>query len=129
VAEVDPWATYEWLTSANPGRLTSSQRQLLALGALRTDLRTGGFGRYFFNSTGDSVLDALAAAEQSEAVELSSLVRQALEVLNASDPRDRDSRREALLLLEEEAFEELDSAYLALEAATDLDRFMRAVIV
>lgn len=124
----DPWAEYERIALADPTRLPAGHQRLLAVGSLRTELNNGGFDQYFLNSAGDLALIALEAAEQAGATELASLIRQALELLNAADPTDRTARQEALYRLKPEDFEPLDQAYLALETATDLDDVMRSVM-
>jgi hypothetical protein len=61
-------------------------------------------------------LFALETAEKAGATELASLIRQALKILNVADPTNRAARQEALQRLETEDFEQMDDAYLALEA-------------
>ena len=125
---MDPWAEYEQIALADPACLPAGHQRLLAVGSLRTELNNGGFDQYFFNSAGDLAAIAAAAAEQAGATELASLIRQALELLNAADPSDRMARQDALHRLKPEDFELLDQAYFALEAATDFDDLMRSLM-
>lgn len=124
----DPWAAYDQIAWAERGALTPEHLRLLAVGSLRTELNNGGFDQYFFNSAGDLVPIALAAAEEAGATELASLIREALNLLNATDPTNRTARQKALQRLEPEGFQLLDEAYLALEASTDLDGVMRSLM-
>jgi hypothetical protein len=70
----------------------------------------------------------LETAEKAGATELASLIRQALKILNVADPTNRAARQEALQRLETEDFEQMDDAYLALEATADLDGLMRSLM-
>ena len=124
----DPWAEYDQIALAERESLSADHLRLLAVGSPRTELNNGGFDQYFFNSAGDLVPIALGAAEEAGATELACLIRQALELLNVADPTNRTSRQEALRRLEPGDFQQLDEAYLALEAATDLDGLMRSVM-
>jgi hypothetical protein len=92
---------------------------------MRAGLNNGGFDQYFFNSAGDLVLDAIEAARSVGASELLALLQRAVEVLDVPDPTDRDARQDTLDELDDDAFADLDSEYLAMEAATDLDESMR----
>jgi len=128
MADDEPWAEYERLTGKDQARLTSSDRRLLALGGLRTEVNNGGFHQYFFNSAGDLVTDALDAAQGADAVGLASLIRRALATLNVPDPSDRLARQAALSRLRPEQFADIDDTYGALESSADLDSVMRAVM-
>lgn len=121
----DPWAEYERLSEADPDRLTDDERRLLALGRMRADLNNGGFDQYFFNSAGNSVVDAIDAADSAEATALAALVRRAVDKLGVSDPWDRDARQARLDEVDDDLFDDLDGEYQALEAASDLDEVMR----
>ena len=128
MADSDPWAEYERLTGKEQARLTPAERRLLALGGLRAEVNNGGFHQYFFNSAGDLVTDALDAAQIADADELTSLIRQALSMLNVPDASDRVARQDALSKLGPEQFADVDDSYYAVEASADLDSVMRAVM-
>lgn len=128
MGDVDPWVEFERLSRLDPAHLTHAQRRLLALGQLRADANNGGFDQYFFNSAGDLVLDALDAAEASGVTELVVLIRRALDLLSVQDPADREARQDALHDVDPEQFADIDDAYYALEASTDLDSAMRGFI-
>jgi hypothetical protein len=121
----DPGAEYERLSAADRNGLTDAERRVVAFGAMRAGLNNGGFDQYFFNSAGDLVLDAIEAARSVGASELLALLQRAVEVLDVPDPTDRDARQDTLDELDDDAFADLDSEYLAMEAATDLDESMR----
>jgi hypothetical protein len=124
----DPWAEYDQVALAERAGLSVDHLRLLAIGSLRTELNNGGFDQYFFNSAGDLVLIALAAAEEAGAVALAALIRQALDLLNVADPTNPTARQEALARLGPEDFQPLDEAYLTLEASADLDGLMRSLM-
>src|SRR5215472_3294021 len=96
VMPADPWAEYERIALADPACLPAGHQRLLAVGRLRDEVNNGGFDQYFLNSAGDLAAIAAAAAEQAGATELASLIRQALELLNAADPADRTARQDDL---------------------------------
>jgi len=89
----DPWAEYEQVALVDPANLSAGHRRLLAIGSLRDEVNNGGFDQYFFSSAGNLAPIALEAAEQAGATELTSIIRQALELLNVSDPTNRTARQ------------------------------------
>jgi hypothetical protein len=124
VTAVDPWSEYERLSGEDLSSLTPAERRFLSIGMLRTEVNNGGFHQYLFNSAGDSAPDDADAAHMAGAHDLAVLVRQALARLDLADPRDRRARQDALDDLEPEVFDDLDEAFYALEASTDLDGIM-----
>lgn len=120
-----PWGEYERLSQLDATTLTLRERRLVAFGEMRTELNNGGFDQYFFNSSGDRVLDAMAAVIETDAQRLAELLQRALDLLGASDPSDRAARQERLEAMDGDSFETLDAEYLSLEASLDLDQLMR----
>ena len=100
----------------------------MALGGLRTEVNNGGFHQYFFNSAGELAGVARDVARASGAADLADVVDRALSILNVSKVEDRDERQDALESIEPERFEELDEAYLKIEAESDLDALMSSVL-
>jgi Domain of unknown function (DUF4375) len=128
VTEVDPWSEYERLSGEELSSLTPAERRFLSIGVLRTEVNNGGFHQYLFNSAGDSAPDAADAAQMAGAHDLAALVRQAVGRLDVAEPRDRRARQNALDDLEPDSFEDLDEAFYALEASTDLDDVMAVLM-
>lgn len=119
---------YERLALRDSTALSAQERRLVAIGGLRTEVNNGGFHQYFFNSAGDLVDVARDAARSSGASELADLVERSLTILNVLNVEERDERLDALDSIEPERFEELDEEFLKIEAQTDLDALMRAVL-
>lgn len=128
MSEVDPWAAFERVSHVDRTCFTQADKRLLALGGLRDEVNNGGFHQYFFNSAGDLVADAVEGAEAVGVTELASLIRRGLDLLNVQDPANRAARQDALNKLDPEEFADIDDDYYALEASTDLDSVMRALM-
>jgi hypothetical protein len=124
----DPWVAVKHFSRVDPTRLSRADRRLLALGGLRTEVNSGGFHQYFFNSAGDLCADATDAAEAAGVTELAALIRRGLDLLNVQDPADRAVRQDALNSLDPAEFVHIDDDYYAIEASADLDSVMRALM-
>lgn len=128
MAESDPWELDERLAAREVVDLSPEQRRFVAVGRLRTEVNNGGFDQYFFNSAGDLAADALAGAQSGYAGGLAALIARAVSVLDVPNIGDRDARQSRLEAVDSDAFEELDAAFYALEASTDLDAVMRTLM-
>ena len=105
--------------------LTTLQRQLVALGELRTEVNNGGFHQYFFNSAGNTARESIAAAKDVALTPLVDLLEQALALLGGRYTQERSERQDLLEELDnEDSFEPLDRECCRLEGALDLDAFM-----
>lgn len=77
--------------------LTEPERVFRAIWELEADVNNGGFGQYFYNSSGDSAFHAAASLRAIGAEETARLVERANSVFpSGKPPRDR-GEREALL--------------------------------
>ena len=82
---------------------------LVAFGRLRAEINNGGFSQYFFNSSGDSAPDALAAAGAMGATEVAALLGRAMALLGDPYPLARASRQQRLEELEDMAEEPFET--------------------
>jgi hypothetical protein len=128
MAGSSPWELYERLSGDEVAGLSPEQRRLVAVGSLRTEVNNGGFDQYFFNSAGDLAADALAGARSANADELAAVIAHAISVLVLPEISDRDAGQDRLDAMDSDAFEELNQSFYALEASTDLDGVMRALV-
>ena len=77
--------------------LTEPERVFRAIWDLEADVNNGGFGQYYYNSSGDSAFHAVGSLMAIGAEETARLVERANSVFpDGKPPRDR-SEREALL--------------------------------
>jgi hypothetical protein len=56
------------------------------------------------------------------------VIARAISVLGLPEISDRDARQDRLEAMDSDAFEELNQSFYALEASTDLDGVMRALV-
>lgn len=127
-----PWAEYEVVALLPPHTLDDGKRLLQAIGLLRSEVNSGGFNSYFYNSPGDTAPDAVRAAEAGDCPQLARLVRSAMQLFGDEYPVDIDRRQEMIDEIEENdpaAWESLDDEYLRLEEDADLDGLMRRVLL
>ena len=121
----DPWSRVAELQLRPWESLTEPERQLVAIGELRTEVNNGGFHQYFFNSAGDAAPDAIAAATSLELTPLVDLVERAMALFDGRYTADRSARQDLLEELDiTGSFEALDTEFYRLEAALDLDTSM-----
>jgi hypothetical protein len=59
---------------------------------------------------------------------ITDLIGPAISVVNVPDINDREARQDRLDAVDPDAFEDLDEAFYALEASTDLDAVMRTLM-
>jgi len=121
------WKAHETLALRKLGTLNEAQRSLIAFGWLRTEVNNGGFSQYFFNASGDSAPDALAAAAVMGATDVATLLGRAMALLGDPYPLGQAARQERLEEFDDddaEPFETLDQDYYQLEAQADLDAAM-----
>ncbi|HZA79788.1 MAG TPA: DUF4375 domain-containing protein [Acidimicrobiales bacterium] len=120
------WPVYERLARADPSRLTTPERMLVAFGGVREAVNNGGFDQYFFNSAGDLAMEAVEASVRAGELELADLLRRALAVLgDGVYSNDRDARQRAFVgVIDPEAFQGLDEEFFRLEERRNLDAAM-----
>lgn len=82
-------------------RLPERPRQLVACAKAFADVPNGGFEQYFRNSYGDSARDAVSGFVWLGYSELGEAVSDAISLLGLDSVGDRQSRRDALRVLEQ----------------------------
>ncbi|MTA13274.1 MAG: DUF4375 domain-containing protein [Actinobacteria bacterium] len=134
-APTDPagvgYRLYDAIALVSFTSLNASQRRLVALGDLHMEVNNGGFHQYFFNSAGDHVEHALAAAIETDAAELVDLIQRARATMPGVDSPDRARRQRILARWDDEAFarlEPLDNEYYRIERdfSSDMDNLVWA---
>jgi len=121
------WRVYEALDGADWTGLTDSEKMLVALGELRTEVNNGGFNQYFFNTAGDHGSWAVRAGETIELAELVDIVNRAMRTLGPEYPSDWATRQGRVVALSDESnatLDTLDGEYFELEAVLSLDETM-----
>jgi hypothetical protein len=102
--------------SAGFEALTEAEQTVYCLDALEREVNNGGFEQFFFNSSGDTALETVAALERLGAAHTAGLVRRAVSVFPPGRPAaDRDEREKQLAALPEntrDAWRALDEAFL-----------------
>ena len=97
------FARYEQVGFAD---LTEAEQTVYCLDALEREVNNGGFDQFFFNSSGNTALQTLAALERLGAQHPAGLVRRAVAVFPGGQPSaDRDERETQMEALPESARE------------------------
>ena len=95
--------------------LSQAEQTVYCLDALEREVNNGGFSQFFFNSSGDTALETVAALERLGAPHTAGLVRRAVSAFPGGRPSpDRDAREKQMEALPESATElwsELDTAF------------------
>lgn len=95
--------------------LSEAEQTVYCLDALEREINNGGFDQFFFNSSGDTALETIAALERLGAKHTAGLVRRAVAVFPGKQPaaeRDaRQSQMEALPDSARELWSQLDGAF------------------
>ena len=128
---VGAWESWNAIAVVELDDLDTTLRPLYALGWLRTEINNGGFSQLFFNSAGDLVPDAVAAARSAGAHDLAHLVEEAMSLLGSGYVVDRSLRQDRLLALtdvDELRLSQLNDRYFELEVSTDLDAVMAQLV-
>jgi hypothetical protein len=82
------------LRAKPPERLTSVERKLLAVDALRSEVNNGGFEQYFTTAAGDQAALALQAYREMGATHLAKLLQKAMGVFAGGKPAGELSKRQ-----------------------------------
>ena len=128
---VDPWAEWNAVCLSDPTELDGTSRSLHALGWMRTEINNGGFDQLFFNSAGDVLPMAESAARDNGWADLADLLQRAMAAVGTPYPTDRADRQAVLFRLndaEVRPLDRLDEEFFDVEAKSDLDDLMRAVL-
>lgn len=97
--------------------LTPTEVLIVCMWELVSEVHNGGFDQFFFNSSGDRAVEALAALRSIGAAKTAALLADLVGRFgSAGPPRDRDARVALLRVLgpaDEAAFEAADLAFYA----------------
>jgi hypothetical protein len=97
------------------GALSEPEQTVYCLDALEREVNNGGFDQFFFNSSGDTALETVAALERLGAAHTAGLVRRALAVFHggrpAADRGEREKQMEALPESARDTWSKLDEAF------------------
>ena len=98
-------------------RLTSAERTVFAIWALKVEVCNGGFAQFFHNSVGEATPSVIEAVGAVGADPCADLLRQAWAVfgrdIDLRDPERRAARADGLSAAEREALDRLDQAFFA----------------
>lgn len=128
MADPDIWTFYERLSDGDRARLTPRRRGLVAICDLRQEVNSGGFDSYFSYWGGNTASEALALLPTALGEEWAVLLREAMGRLGATYPTSENERTEIMDDLEGGAFEDLDDRFFALEAASQADARLSAML-
>ncbi|AWW74264.1 hypothetical protein CD351_07460 [Erythrobacter sp. KY5] len=111
-----------WLKSIE--KIPDKAVNLFAVHCLHAEVHNGGFGQYFFNSTGTSAPEAVRGFGAIGMSEVASLIEDAMAVLGSPYPCDTtDARRDRLETLDEDFdFGDFDDRFYEL---ADTEQFFR----
>ena len=92
--------------------LIEEQRYILVW-AMRAEINNGGFGSFFFNSSGDTALETLSALKQSGSSEVQQILGDAIAVLDdvGGYSTERQTRVKRLNLLPDDCFLEVNRRF------------------
>ncbi|MEM7702038.1 MAG: DUF4375 domain-containing protein [Pseudomonadota bacterium] len=109
-----------WLKSIE--KIPEKAVDLYAVHCLHAEVHNGGFGQYFFNSTGTSAPEAVRGFEAIGMPEVADIVREAMAELGESYPTETtDARRDRLETLDDEFdFEDYDERFYELADSENL---------
>ena len=86
--------------------LSQAEQTVYCLDALEREVNNGGFDQFFFNSSGDTAMETIAALERLGAKHTAALVRRAVAVFPDGQPvADRDAREKQMATLPDSARE------------------------
>lgn len=126
----DVWEFYEAHVEGSRQDLTPIQRGVAAICDLRQEVNSGGFENYFSYWGGNTADEALAVLPTSLGADWAALLQDAMDLFGPNYPKDQSQRE---TLIEEldlyEAFGALDERFYALEASTDADARLAAVLI
>lgn len=95
--------------------MSEPEKTVCVVWLMDTEIKNGGFDQYFFNSSGDTSVEAVGALERIGATRAASLVRQALAVFPDKTPSALRATRQAQLEAMREhtgaLFKELDHSW------------------
>ncbi len=107
--------------------LTKAEKHILAIEILNNEVNNGGFTQYYFNSSGDQWVDALAGLDAIGAVKHRELMLRTLSIFPDRKPStSRDDRSEQLAKIvrrKEDPFHDEDSVWYKLKEE-NLDKLM-----
>lgn len=118
-----------WEVESNKGwqALTKAEQHILAIEILNGEVNNGGFTQYYFNSSGDHWIDALAGLDAIGAAKHKELMLRTLSFFpDKKTSTSRDDRSEQLAKIvrkKEDPFHEEDSAWYKLKEE-NLDKLM-----
>ena len=116
------WDFYEGLGDRSREQLPLWQRGLAAICDLRQEVNAGGFDAYFRYWGGDSAPLALESLSGALGDSWAAVLRETMDLFGEHYPLDQKEREERLDELDlEDALEDLDGRYLALEASVNAD--------
>lgn len=96
----------------NPAELTPAERVFVCIWQLEAEVNNGGFYQYYSNSAGDLAADTPAALEAIGAMQTAVIVKGANGLFPGGPPEDRDARCDMLDALDDNLFEQFDTAFL-----------------
>ncbi len=106
VMEIDTYLNEKSKYREEMEKLNSSQRVLLIIESLQSEINNGGFHQYYWNSSGDYAMETVNALNQIGAVKTAEIVKKANDQFpNGIVPQDRDKREEILDKIDEKSSE------------------------
>jgi Domain of unknown function (DUF4375) len=94
----------EWETGDSMHGLTAAQKNFHYIQQLEREINNGGFGQYFYNSTGDYAHETLVALQTIGADHTAGMLQKAInEFPEQTVPKERQKRQEILGRIEEKA--------------------------
>lgn len=111
-------------------KLSWPEKVFICVKDIDGEVNTGGFDQYYFNSSGDHALDAVAALEAIDAKRTAGLVRQTNALFGDGGPsRDRLARQKQLDALRDGTGKEMDEIETEFyEGGEDLDGLLKNYI-
>jgi hypothetical protein len=125
----DVWDVYAQLSDRDPASLSDAQRRLVAVCDLRQEVNAGGFDNYFRTWGGNSAPHAIAGLPALLGSEWADLLRSAMVLFGPRYPDDPDDRADKMDRGNVfDRLQQLDERFYALEASTDADAKLNALI-
>ncbi len=122
---------FVWGNPCEFDEMPEAQKVVHCIGMLEMEVNNGGFEQFFYNSSGDTTPEALAALKAIGAKKCLELVQQAIDLFPKGEPprnqEDRQARQEKLPEKINVAWDKLDQKFF--EYPDDLASLLREYVL
>jgi hypothetical protein len=117
IISIDEYLSSRFYT--DPSSLTEYEKDIVYIESLEREVNNGGFDQFFFNSSGDTAHETVAALERIGARATAEILKQAIGAFpHGVAPKSREARQDLMEAIEDDAealWHELDDRFYAYE--------------